>query len=223
MMDDAPPRFDLIPPNANAALGRFFEREEQLNGRLAWEKGIPVSKLITEIKAHLWAFETGRDLCASSGLSPLTHVIGLATILSEQMFFSPEFDDRFSSHKPLRVAIDICLYYRECLRGYVPTVEPFVFFSFYQESADVRAWLDEMGHKHIPLLIAQNPAELVTLLTPLEAKIVITWDSWAWITLKQLSEKTLTPVLISQDREMQTLHNVFGALGETPWLKRRTN
>jgi len=222
-MDEPTPRFDLIPPNANAALGRFFEREEQLNGRMAWAEGIPVSKLIAEIKSHLWAFETGKDVCPSSGLSPLTHVIGLATILSEQMFFSPEFDDRLANMKPVRIAIDVCLYYRECLAGYKQTVEPTVFFSFYQENADVRVWLDQMGHKHIPLLFAPNPAELVASLNMLQVKIVITWDSWAWSALKHLAEKNFTPVLISQDSQLLTLNNVFGSLAQTQWLKPRTN
>jgi hypothetical protein len=74
--DDAEkPRYDLIPPEAVAALARVLSYGATKYGERNWEQGIDPDRCYAAAQRHLWAYHGGEELDPESGLCHLDHAL----------------------------------------------------------------------------------------------------------------------------------------------------
>jgi hypothetical protein len=79
--DSGKPRLDLIPPEAEYALGCVLAYGAGKYADRNWEKGFAWGRSVGALKRHLTAWEAGQDRDPESGLPHLWHVLTNAAFL----------------------------------------------------------------------------------------------------------------------------------------------
>jgi hypothetical protein len=99
--DEQKPRMSLIPPHAQAMVGRVMgygaRKYEAWNYLMG--KGLPLSEYLDAIGRHTNAFIAGEENDVVSGLHHMAHAAASAMIVFEMQLMHPEQDDRFTFRK----------------------------------------------------------------------------------------------------------------------------
>lgn len=215
---DNVPRLDLVPPSAVAGLAQFYQYHEATHGKQEWMRPQPFSRILGSIKRHLWAFENGQDKNLATGLPHLTHVVGLATLLNEQSYYNPEFDDRSVLNRAPRCAVNSGLFLKYFEAGFVPHMNPLTLFTFNRDMQETRETLDLYDMKQVPVVYAEDQQSLCSLLKMMEIQVVITSDSELW---SYFNTHNVTSALITEDKKLLRLPMTYRSLEKVPWLNPR--
>jgi hypothetical protein len=96
--DEGKNRLDLIPTEALLQVGRIYTYGANKYHDHNWRGGLKYSRLYGATLRHLFAFWTGEDLDAESGLPHLAHAtFGLLGLLQYSIEGRKELDDRWST------------------------------------------------------------------------------------------------------------------------------
>jgi hypothetical protein len=87
-------RYDLIPPEAEAALASVLTFGASKYNDRNWELGLPWMETVASLRRHLAAFVAGEDLDPESGLPHVAHIITNAAFLVTMTKRRPDLDDR---------------------------------------------------------------------------------------------------------------------------------
>lgn len=87
-------RYDLIPPEAEAAIASVLTFGASAYGDRNWERGLPWMETVASLRRHLAAFVAGEDLDPESGLPHVNHVVTNAAFLATMTKRRPDLDDR---------------------------------------------------------------------------------------------------------------------------------
>lgn len=101
-------RHELVPPFAQEQYARVLTRGAEKYAPRNWEKGMPWSNVISSLKRHLLAIESGQDFDPESGCLHAAHLMCNAAFLTEYYKIYPMGDDRPSWYsRKYRIGLDI--------------------------------------------------------------------------------------------------------------------
>lgn len=72
--DQAKPRFDLLPPEAQFALAQLYTIGAEKYPERNWEKGMRWGRCFAAMLRHTWKWWGGEDLDPETGLHHMIHV-----------------------------------------------------------------------------------------------------------------------------------------------------
>lgn len=101
-------RHDLVPAFAQEQYARVLTKGAEKYAERNWENGMAWSKVISSLKRHIAAIESGEDYDKESGLLHSAHVMCNAAFLTQYYKIFPQGDDR--PHKYLstpKIGLDI--------------------------------------------------------------------------------------------------------------------
>lgn len=96
-------RFDLIPPDAMAALADLFTIGARKYAERNWERGMAYSKVIASLDRHWNDFKAGIDRDPETGCLHITHVVWNAMALLTFKLRGIGVDDRQKVPMPEQV------------------------------------------------------------------------------------------------------------------------
>lgn len=98
-------RFDLIPPDAMAALADLFTIGAQKYAERNWERGMAYSKVIASLDRHWNDFKAGIDRDPETGCLHITHVVWNAMALLTFKLRGIGIDDRKVVKMPKQISV----------------------------------------------------------------------------------------------------------------------
>jgi hypothetical protein len=96
-------RFDLIPPDAMAALADLFTIGAQKYAERNWEKGMKYSNVIASLDRHWNDFKAGIERDPETGCLHITHVVWNAMALLTFKLRGIGIDDRQKIKMPRQI------------------------------------------------------------------------------------------------------------------------
>lgn len=99
--------YDLLPPVGVGEVCKVLSRKLEIYGKNKWKEGLPWTEVLSSLRKHLLAFESGQDYTEENMLH-MAEVAADALILSEYYSIYPQGDDRVvvPINKPI-VALDL--------------------------------------------------------------------------------------------------------------------
>lgn len=98
-------RFDLIPPDAMAALADLFTIGARKYAERNWERGMAYSKVIASLDRHWNDFKAGVDRDPETGCLHITHVVWNAMALLTFKLRGIGIDDRMKVKMPRQIGV----------------------------------------------------------------------------------------------------------------------
>lgn len=94
-------RYDLLPPESLEQLVAVLTYGAKKYGDRNWEQGLKYSRVFAAVQRHLWAWYSGEDTDAESGINHLAHAMcGIAFLIAYTKREMVHYDDRRPHNDP---------------------------------------------------------------------------------------------------------------------------